>query len=92
MVGDFALQGLASGSEVAILEGITSAFNSIQRRIGFEQAVAEAGMDIVTLQSGGGIRLRPPRLLQQYSLSFQNSTLFLRQMTVWHWVQHRLSA
>jgi ribose transport system substrate-binding protein len=51
MVGDFALEGLASDSEVAILEGITSAFNSIQRRTGFEQAVAEAGMEVVTLQS-----------------------------------------
>ena len=51
MVGDFALKGLASDSEVAILEGITSAFNSIQRRTGFERAVAEAGMEVVTLQS-----------------------------------------
>ena len=51
MVGDFALTGLSSGSEVAILEGITSAFNSIQRRTGFERAVAEAGMEVVTLQS-----------------------------------------
>ena len=51
MVGDFALEGLASDSEVAILEGLTSAFNSIQRRTGFERAVAEAGMEFVTLQS-----------------------------------------
>ena len=51
MVGDFALAGLASDSQVAILEGITSAFNSIQRRTGFERAVAEAGMEVVTLQS-----------------------------------------
>ena len=52
MVGDFALQGLAGDSEVAILEGVTSAINSIQRRTGLEQAVAEAGMEVVTLQSG----------------------------------------
>lgn len=52
MVGDYALERLSSDSEVAILEGITSAFNSIQRRTGFEQAVAEAGMEVVTLQSG----------------------------------------
>lgn len=52
MVGDYALQGLESGSEVAILEGISSAFNSIERRSGFEQAVAEADMTVVTLQSG----------------------------------------
>lgn len=52
MVGNYALQDLPSGSQVAILEGITSAFNSIQRRTGFEEAAAEAGMDVVTQQSG----------------------------------------
>ena len=46
------LQKLNSDSEVAILEGISSAFNSIQRRTGFEQAVAQANMQVVTLQSG----------------------------------------
>ncbi len=52
MVGDYALRGLPGDSKVAILEGITSAFNSIQRRTGFEEAVAAAGMEVVTLQSG----------------------------------------
>lgn len=52
MVGDYALQDLAGGSQVAILEGIPSAFNSIQRRTGFEEAVAAAGLEVVTLQSG----------------------------------------
>ena len=51
MVGDFALQSVAVGSEVAILEGITSAVNSIERRTGFEEAITDAGMDLVTLQS-----------------------------------------
>ena len=51
MVGDFALQSVAAGSEVAILEGITSAVNSIERRTGFEEAITDAGMDLVTLQS-----------------------------------------
>jgi len=51
MVGDFALQSVAAGSEVAILEGITSAVNSIDRRTGFEEAITDAGMDLVTLQS-----------------------------------------
>ena len=51
MVGDFALQSVASGSKVAILEGITSAVNSIERRSGFEEAITDAGMDLVTLQS-----------------------------------------
>ena len=51
MVGDFALQNVATGSKVAILEGITSAVNSIERRTGFEEAITDAGMDLVTLQS-----------------------------------------
>ena len=51
MVGDFALQRVAAGSKVAILEGITSAVNSIERRTGFEEAITDAGMDLVTLQS-----------------------------------------
>ena len=51
MVGDFALQSVATGSKVAILEGITSAVNSIERRTGFEEAITDAGMDLVTVQS-----------------------------------------
>ena len=51
MVGDFALQSVAAGSKVAILEGITSAVNSIERRSGFQDAITDAGMDLVTLQS-----------------------------------------
>lgn len=52
LVADHVLQNLSSDSEVAILEGISSAFNSIERRSGFEEAVAAAGMNMVTLQSG----------------------------------------
>ena len=51
MVGDFALQSVATGSKVAILEGITSAVNSVERRTGFEEAITDAGMDLVTVQS-----------------------------------------
>ena len=51
MVGDFALKSVVAGSKVAILEGITSAVNSIERRTGFEEAITDAGMDLVTLQS-----------------------------------------
>ena len=52
MVGSYALQALESGSQVAILEGISSAFNSIERRTGFEQAAKKAQMSVVTIQSG----------------------------------------
>ena len=37
----------------AILEGIPSAFNSQQRRAGFEQALQEDGIELVAVQSAG---------------------------------------
>jgi ribose transport system substrate-binding protein len=42
---------LARGSKVAILEGIPTAFNAQQRRLGFEDAMREAGMSVVAVQS-----------------------------------------
>jgi ribose transport system substrate-binding protein len=44
-------QALARGSKVAILEGIPTAFNAQQRRLGFEDAMREAGMTVVSVQS-----------------------------------------
>ena len=52
LVGDYALKSLSADSQIAILEGIPSAYNSIQRRTGFEEAASEAGMEVVSLQSG----------------------------------------
>lgn len=43
---------LAPGDEVAIVEGITTAFNGQQRRAGFEDAMRSAGMTVVAIQSG----------------------------------------
>ena len=63
MVGDFALQSVASGSKVAILEGITSAVNSIERRSGFEEAITDAGMDLVTLQSAEWDQTKAARVM-----------------------------
>lgn len=77
MVGDYALQGLNSDSEVAILEGITSAFNSIQRRTGFEQAVAEAGMEVVTLQSGEWDQTRAAQVTAGILSQFPNLDVIL---------------
>ena len=42
---------LARGSKVAILEGIPTAFNAQQRRLGFEDAMRDAGMTVVSVQS-----------------------------------------
>lgn len=43
---------LKPGDEVAIIEGVTTAFNGQQRRAGFEDAMQAAGMKLVAVQSG----------------------------------------
>ena len=50
--GEVLAATLQSGDEVAIIEGAPGAFNAIQRRLGFEDAMTEAGMEIVASQSG----------------------------------------
>lgn len=51
-VGETLAKKLKAGDEVAIIEGITTAFNGQQRRAGFEDAMKAAGMNIVASQSG----------------------------------------
>lgn len=51
-VGDYLANRLANGDKVAIVEGVPSAFNGIQRRLGFEDAMKAAGAKIVSSQSG----------------------------------------
>jgi ribose transport system substrate-binding protein len=50
-VGDYLAGRLGKGDQVAILEGKTTAFNGVQRRLGFEQSMQEAGIEIVSSQS-----------------------------------------
>jgi len=52
-VGDYLATQLAAGDPVAIVEGVPSAFNAIQRKLGFEDAMNAAGMTVVTSQSAG---------------------------------------
>jgi len=51
-VGQALAKQLKPGDKVAIIEGIPTAFNGQQRRRGFEDAMAEAGAKVVTVQSG----------------------------------------
>ncbi len=51
-VGGLLAKKLKAGDEVAIIEGVTTAFNSQQRKAGFEDAMNAAGMKIVSTQSG----------------------------------------
>jgi ribose transport system substrate-binding protein len=51
-VGEVLAKKLTPGAEVAIIEGVTTAFNGQQRRAGFEDVMKAAGMNIVAVQSG----------------------------------------
>jgi ribose transport system substrate-binding protein len=50
-VGAALAKQLQRGDKVAILEGIPTAFNAQQRRQGFEEAMRDAGIDVVSVQS-----------------------------------------
>jgi ribose transport system substrate-binding protein len=52
MVGEALAKKLKAGDEVAIIEGVPTAFNGQQRRLGFEDAMKAAGMKVVSVQSG----------------------------------------
>ena len=50
-VGDFLAGKLSQGDKVAVLEGKPTAFNGVQRKLGFESAMQDAGIEIVSSQS-----------------------------------------
>lgn len=50
-VGVALAKRLERGDRVAILEGIPTAFNAQQRRLGFEDAMREAGIEVAAVQS-----------------------------------------
>lgn len=51
-VGEVLAKQLKPGDKVVIIEGIPTAFNGQQRRLGFEEAMKAAGMNIISTQSG----------------------------------------
>ena len=51
IVGDYLATMLAEGQQVAILEGVPTAYNSQRRSAGFQAAMADAGLEIVAQQS-----------------------------------------
>ncbi len=50
-VGEYLAGKLNKGDKVAVLEGKTTAFNGVQRRLGFEEAMKQAGVEIVSSQT-----------------------------------------
>lgn len=51
IVGQFLASKLESGQEVAILEGVPTAYNSQRRTAGFEKAMKDGGLNVVEQQS-----------------------------------------
>jgi ribose transport system substrate-binding protein len=51
LVGEELAKQLKRGDQVAILEGVPTAFNAQQRRAGFEEAMQTAGAAVVAVQS-----------------------------------------
>lgn len=51
-VGDYLAKQLKAGDKVAIIGGVPTAFNAIQRKAGFEDAMQAAGANIVASQAG----------------------------------------
>lgn len=52
LVGMEVATHLSPGDKVAVIEGVPTAFNAVQRRLGFEDAIAETGLQIVASQLG----------------------------------------
>ena len=52
MAGDCLAAKLQKGDKVAIVEGAPNAYNGIQRKLGFEDAMRAAGMEVVSSQTG----------------------------------------
>lgn len=51
-VGDFLAGKLKAGDKVVLIEGAPNAFNGVQRKLGFEDAMKAAGVNIISSQSG----------------------------------------
>jgi ribose transport system substrate-binding protein len=52
LAGDFLAKQLHANDQVVIIGGVPGAFNAIQRRLGFEDAMKAAGMTMLKAQSG----------------------------------------
>lgn len=51
-IGDYLAKHLKPGDQVGIIEGIPTSSNSQQRTLGFQNAMAQGGMKVVSVQSG----------------------------------------
>lgn len=52
LVAEYVAKRLQPGDPVAIVEGVPTAFNGVQRKLGFEDAIKAANLKVVASQSG----------------------------------------
>lgn len=52
LAGDYLAATLSAGDQVAIIGGVVTTFNAQQRQAGFEDAMATAGVEVVSVQAG----------------------------------------
>ncbi len=52
LAANYLAERLEAGDQVAIIEGAPNAYNGIRRRLGFEDAINEYGLDLVSSQTG----------------------------------------
>jgi ribose transport system substrate-binding protein len=52
LAGDYLAQQLKAGDKVGIIEGVTTTVNAQQRTLGFRDAMAAKGLQVVAVQSG----------------------------------------
>ena len=71
-VGAVLAAQLKAGDQVAVLEGVTTADNSIQRRNGLLDAAHAAGLDVVTVQSGEWDQTKADALTSAILISHPN--------------------
>ena len=76
-VGNFALEQLGEGANVVILEGVTTAQNAIDRRLGFEDAVSAHGANLVTKQSAAWDQTKAAEMTAAILVSHSNVDLIM---------------
>lgn len=52
LAAEVVTRALPAGTPVALIEGLPTAFNGVQRRLGFEDAIRTAGLRLVASQAG----------------------------------------
>jgi ribose transport system substrate-binding protein len=52
LAGDYLAEKLSRGDDVAIIGGISTAFNAAQRQLGFEDAMSVVGANVISIQAG----------------------------------------